>query len=87
MAWDPVHWYKLAAVQCIKDFAFLGWLCGGEVLIINKDDVTSVTPDCGLRQDLPVGTGFLSLLSNALTKLSQDQIADVSLAYEPFSSL
>jgi hypothetical protein len=81
----PCARYMLAAPIVVDLCGWLGWLRGGELFGLTREDVEVIPPEFGPRHGLPLEVGAVNLMLDPATKSSPTRQADVVISYNSWS--
>jgi hypothetical protein len=79
--------YMLAAPVIVDLCGWLGWLRGGELFGLTREDVDIICPEFGPIHGLPARVGAVNLMLDPATKSSPTRQADVVISYDSWSGL
>jgi hypothetical protein len=84
---SPRARYMLAAPVIVDLCGWLGWLRGGELFGLSREDVDIICPEFGPIHGLPARVGAVNLMLDPATKSSPTRQADVVISYDSWSGL
>jgi hypothetical protein len=84
---SPTARYMVAAPIIVDLSGWLGWLRGGEIFGLDREDLEVITPAEGPLSGLPVGVGAVLLRLNPVTKSSPTRQADLAIAFKTWSKM